>query len=179
MAALPSTAYDLRHIRSDAANKADANWTVAQDAWTSSGALSYELTGLDGGQQHDVQARAVNAAGDGPWSATVTGTPTQATPCATGGAVAGAANNPRASVRLRYAVGAPGHPCGDRDAELVRQHSDDKLGWRHRQRNAAAGCSAIPLQPGIDRHNPGGIGQSDWADAANLGQQPVDRDDPF
>ena len=70
------TAYDLRHIRSDATSKGDANWTVAQDVWSGSGALSYELTGLDGGMQYDVQARAVNSTGDGPWSATVSGTPT-------------------------------------------------------------------------------------------------------
>ena len=87
------TAYDLRHIRSDATNKADANWTVVQDVWTGSGALQYVVTGLTGGTQYDVQARAVNSAGDGPWSATVTGTPTQATPCATGGAVTDRANN--------------------------------------------------------------------------------------
>ena len=68
------TAYDLRHIRSDATNKGDANWTVIQDVWTGSGARSYELAGLDGGAQYDVQARAVNATGDGPWSATATGT---------------------------------------------------------------------------------------------------------
>ena len=72
----PITAYDLRHIRSDAANKGDANWTAAQDAWTGSGNLSYELTGLDGGMQYDVQVRAVNSAGDGSWSVTATGTPT-------------------------------------------------------------------------------------------------------
>ena len=69
-------AYDLRHIRSDAANKGDANWTVVQDVWTGSGALSYELAGLDGGIQYDVQVRAVNSTSDGSWSVTVTGTPT-------------------------------------------------------------------------------------------------------
>ena len=70
------TAYDLRHIRSDATNKGDANWTVVQDVWTGSGTRSYELAGLDGGTQYDVQVRAVNAAVDGPWSSTATGTPT-------------------------------------------------------------------------------------------------------
>ena len=68
------TAYDLRHIRSDATNKGDANWTVIQDVWTGSGARNYELAGLDGGAQYDVQVRAVNSAGEGSWSATVTGT---------------------------------------------------------------------------------------------------------
>ena len=72
----PITAYDLRHIRSDAASKADNNWTVVQDVWTGSGALSYELAGLDGGVSYDVQVRAINSAGDSSWSVTATGTPT-------------------------------------------------------------------------------------------------------
>ena len=69
------TAYDLRYIRSDASDKADANWTVVQDVWTTgSGGLSYELTDLTGGTQYDLQVRAVNDSGDGPWSATATAT---------------------------------------------------------------------------------------------------------
>ena len=69
----PITAYDLRHIRSDATNKGDANWTVVQDVWTGSGARSYELADLDKGTQYDVQVRAVNSTGDGSWSVTATG----------------------------------------------------------------------------------------------------------
>ena len=88
------TAYDLRHIRSDAPNKADANWTVVRRVWAGSGALGHTLIGLIGGTRHDVQVRAVNSVGEGPWSATRTGPPTQATPCATDGAVANAASNP-------------------------------------------------------------------------------------
>ena len=68
------TAYDLRHIRSDALSKADSIWTVVQDVWTGSGALNYDLTGLQGAVQYDIQVRAVNATGDGPWSATVSQT---------------------------------------------------------------------------------------------------------
>ena len=70
------TSYDLRYIESSAVDKADANWTVVDDAWaTGSGALSYQISGLTGGTQYDVQVRAVTAAGDGPWSAAATGTP--------------------------------------------------------------------------------------------------------
>ena len=71
------TAYDVRHIRSDAADKADDKWTVTQDVWASTGggALEYTLSGLTTDVQYDVQVRAVNAAGDGLWSATGTGTP--------------------------------------------------------------------------------------------------------
>ncbi len=68
------TAYDLRYIRSDAADKSDDDWTVNDSIWTS-GALRYALSGLTNGVQYDVQVRAVNAAGDGPWSPTRTGTP--------------------------------------------------------------------------------------------------------
>ncbi len=71
------TADDVRHIRSDAADKADDEWTVTQDVWASTGggALEYTLSGLTTDVQYDVQVRAVNAAGDGLWSATATGTP--------------------------------------------------------------------------------------------------------
>ena len=69
------TAYDLRHIRSDAADKADANWTVLDDVWSSgSGDLAYTLGDLDNGVGYDVQMRAVTT-GDGQWSSTSTGTP--------------------------------------------------------------------------------------------------------
>ena len=71
------TAYDLRHIRAGVDEAADANWTVVRNVWTGSGPLRYVLTGLTGGTQYKVQVRAVNSAGDGPWSATATGTPTQ------------------------------------------------------------------------------------------------------
>ena len=73
-------AYDLRYVPSDAPSKADADWTVVQDVWmTGSGALSYHLTGLTDGTGYDVQVGAVNGACEGPWSATATGTTTQAT----------------------------------------------------------------------------------------------------
>ena len=68
------TAYDVRHIRSDATDKSDANWTVVDNAWTF-GALGYFITGLTNGTEYDVQVRAVNSHGDGTWSATEVGTP--------------------------------------------------------------------------------------------------------
>ena len=69
------TSYDLRYIESDAADKADANWTVEEGVWTV-GTLSYTVTGLTGGAQYDVQVRAVTSAGEGPWSVTATEVPT-------------------------------------------------------------------------------------------------------
>ena len=44
------------------------------DAWTS-GALEYNIIGLDNGIQYDVHVRAVNSIGDGAWSGTEVGTP--------------------------------------------------------------------------------------------------------
>ena len=70
-----ATAYDLRYIRTDADEMVDTNWTVVEDVWTGAGALRYVLTGLVSETQYDVQVRAVTADGDGPWSATVSGTP--------------------------------------------------------------------------------------------------------
>ena len=72
------TAYDLRHVGTSADETVAANWTVVQDAWTGSGALSYELTGLEADTQYDVQVRAVNSTGDGAWSPTFAGTTTAA-----------------------------------------------------------------------------------------------------
>ena len=87
------TAYDLRHIETSADETVDSNWTVVDDVWTTGGgSLQYTLTGLTGGTQYDLQVRAVNAGGDGPWSATATGTPTTAMTCVAGGAVTDATN---------------------------------------------------------------------------------------
>ena len=72
------TAYDLRYIRSDAADKADINWSVHEDVWTS-GPLEYTVLGLVNGVGYDIQIRAVTDA-DGAWSATSTGTPAAAAP---------------------------------------------------------------------------------------------------
>ena len=69
------TAYDLRYIRTDATDKADANWTPLEDVWSGAGDLRHTVTGLVNGVQYDVQVRAVNRQGDGAWSATQTGTP--------------------------------------------------------------------------------------------------------
>ena len=61
------TSYDLRYIESDAPDNANDKWFLVNDAWTS-GPLSYTITRVTGGTQYDVQVRAVNVGGDGPWS---------------------------------------------------------------------------------------------------------------
>ena len=65
--------YDLRYIRSDSGDKGDGNWTVREAIW-SWGTLEYTESGLLDGLGYDVQVRAVNATGEGPWSATLAGT---------------------------------------------------------------------------------------------------------
>ena len=67
------TSYDLRYIPVGADETVDVNWTVLEDVWTGSGPHQYTLTGLTNGAQYDVQVRAVNAAGPGPWSAAASG----------------------------------------------------------------------------------------------------------
>ena len=89
------TTYDLRYIETSADETVDSNWTVVRDVWTKSkGPLRYALTGLAAETQYDLQLRAVNGVGDGPWSATATGTTTSGSDCTTGIAVPDAANNP-------------------------------------------------------------------------------------
>ena len=61
------TSYDLRYIRSDATDKGDDHWTPKTGIW-SAGDLVYELAGLTLDVGYDVQVRAVNSAGAGPWS---------------------------------------------------------------------------------------------------------------
>ena len=63
------TAYDLRYILSAASNKADDQWTLKEDIW-SSGITLYQLTGLSEDTSYDAQVRAVNSDDDGPWSTT-------------------------------------------------------------------------------------------------------------
>ncbi len=65
--------YDLRYIRTDAADKADGHWTVQTGVWSSVG-LEYTLMGLLDMTEYDVQLRAVNSRGFGPWSETAVGT---------------------------------------------------------------------------------------------------------
>ena len=81
------TSYDLRHIPTAADETEEDNWTVVGDIWTVThgGYLERRVTGLAGNTQYDVQVRAVNQAGAGPWSETATGTPkVSAATCSTG-----------------------------------------------------------------------------------------------
>ena len=70
-----ATSYNLRHIRSDAADKADANWTVENNVWeTGYGLLDFRIRNLESATAYDVQVQAVNSAGASPWSASASAT---------------------------------------------------------------------------------------------------------
>ena len=62
------TGYDLRYILVNDDETVDSNWTQVDGVWTS-GDLTYTVSGLTEGWQYEAQVRAVNAAGEGPWSA--------------------------------------------------------------------------------------------------------------
>ena len=92
------SSYDLRYIQATADEQVDSNWTVVEDVWNteSAGSLEYAITSLVGGVRYDIQVRAVNRAGAGPWSEPMTGMPIPVVSgvCAVGGAVAAPDNNP-------------------------------------------------------------------------------------
>ncbi len=94
----PVSAYDLRYIQTAADETVDTNWTALEGVWNieTGSSLEYVITSLVGGVRYDVQVRAANRAGAGPWSETVAGTTIQVTSgtCGTDGAVADPANNP-------------------------------------------------------------------------------------
>ena len=136
------TAYDLRYIETDATDKADGQWTEVDDAWvTGGGELRYGLDGLTNDTEYDVQVRAVNAEGDGAWSATVTGTPalsdgTRATLAAVrgdDGAVAVTWNAPTTLVDadttydLRYIETDATDKTDDQWTEVIDAGVDDRL----------------------------------------------------
>ena len=99
------TAYDLRHIESDASDKSDTQWTEQHDIWvTGGGALSYRKTALTPSTGYDFQVRAVNADGDGAWSATQTAT--TGTPAISGTAALSYAENSATRVGTFTVTGA-------------------------------------------------------------------------
>ena len=91
-------AYDLRFIQTVDDESTVSNWTVLEDVWNAEtgDSLEYVIPSLVGGVRYEVQVRAVNRAGAGPWSNTLSGTPVQETSgaCGTGGAITDPVNNP-------------------------------------------------------------------------------------
>ncbi len=68
------TGFDLRYIETSADESVDSNWTMLGGV-ASATQTRYQLTNLSNDTGYDVQVRAFNSDGAGPWSDTVTGTP--------------------------------------------------------------------------------------------------------
>ncbi|WP_420443644.1 cadherin domain-containing protein [Candidatus Poriferisodalis sp.] len=70
------TGYEVRHIRSDAADKSDDKWDETSSTCTSATCIA-TISGLTDSVSYDVQVRAVTAVADrkGGWSAKARGTP--------------------------------------------------------------------------------------------------------
>ena len=75
------TSYELRYIRDDVTDRSDANWSLETGVGTLSN-RSHTITGLEGGIKYEIQVRAHNSAGHGPWSEADAAEPTTTTPSA-------------------------------------------------------------------------------------------------
>ena len=100
------TAFELRHIESDASDKTDdTNWTLTEDLTTR---RSWRiLEGLTIGTQYDVQARVVTDT-DGTWSSTSTGTP------------AGPGTTFATAAELTHNIGVVGHLNSSSDSDYFK-----------------------------------------------------------
>ena len=65
------TDYDLQYCSTGCTTA--SNWTFVEMDAAANTARSYTITSLTAGAEYDVQVRATNTHGDGPWSATATG----------------------------------------------------------------------------------------------------------
>ena len=75
------TSYDLRYIKDDATDRSDDNWSVETGVGTPRN-RSYTITGLEGGVKYELQVRAHNDSGHGPWSQAEADEPTTVAPSA-------------------------------------------------------------------------------------------------
>ena len=73
------TSYDLRYIRDDVTDRSDDNWSVVTGVGTPSN-RSYTITGLTGEVKYEIQLRAHNDSGHGPWSQAEAEEPTTVKP---------------------------------------------------------------------------------------------------
>ena len=64
----------MRYIETSADETIDSNWMIRGNVAAATQSR-YRLTGLSNGTSYDIQVRAFNSDGSGPWSETVTGVP--------------------------------------------------------------------------------------------------------
>ena len=158
------TSYALRHIQSSAPDKADGNWTVLDNVWTS-GPLGHTVMGLHAGTGYDVQLRAVTSAGASPWSATVSGTPAEGE-CSTEGAVPDPVNNPGQAADCEALLEVRDALSGDGDLDW--ESSDPISGWDGAEVDPATGrITRLDLdgeaQPGVAPSGRAGLTRQETA----------------
>ena len=150
------------------------------DVWTTGGGtLQHTLAGLTGGAQYDLQVRAVNAAGDGPWSATATGTPTSGRHLRHRKSGPQCGEQPRSGLRLRNPACGARHSGGDgcSELELGRQYSHVPVDWRHRRGHASARHPPVATRRGTHGHDTVAAWRPGEPGKAGPRSQPADRRD--
>ena len=131
------SSYSLRYRVARSSGGASAPWTVIQSVWDPPlGSLNHDLTGLQPNVRYELQMRAVNNSGIGPWSATTTGTTVSALP--PGAPLNFTATSPgQAEIRLSW-----GRPSSDGSSPITGyriQASQDGSTWTTLVPNARPG----------------------------------------
>ena len=139
------TAYDLRHIRSDATNRAGSAWTLVEDVWTTGGgALRSTIASLTEDVLYDVQVRAVNSQGDGLWSHFATGIPE-----ADEAPVIDSLTPGDRSIAIAWTAPSPGTGITSYDLRYIRSDAPSKADrlWTTRSRIWTSGTLEYTLGP--------------------------------
>ena len=131
------SSYSLRYRVARSSGGASAPWTVIQSVWDPPlGSLNHDLTGLQPNVRYELQMRAVNNSGIGPWSATTTGTTVSALP--PGAPLNFTATSPgQAEIQLSW-----GRPSSDGSSPITGyriQSSQDGSTWTTLVPNARPG----------------------------------------
>ena len=167
----PISSYSLRYRVAGPGGGALTPWTVVQSIWNPSlGGLSYDLTGLQPSVQYELQMRAVNNSGPGPWSATVTGATVSALPP---GMPLNSAAAPAGQTGIRLSWGRPSSDGGSPITGYRIQASEDGSTWATLVANARPGIltySHTALSAGSTWHYRvaaiNSVGQGPWSNVA-------------
>ena len=138
----PISSYSLRYrVAGPGGGGASAPWMVVQSIWNPSlGGLSYDLTGLQPSVRYELQMRAVNNSGPGPWSATVTGATVSALPP---GMPLNSTAAPAGQTGIRLSWGRPSSDGGSPITGYRIQASEDGSTWATLVANARPGTGIL------------------------------------
>ena len=131
------SSYSLRYRVARSSGGASAPWTVIQSVWNPSlGSLNHDLTGLQPSVRYELQMRAVNSSGIGPWSAATTGTTVSALPP---GVPLNLTATTRGQAEIRLSWGRPSSDGGSPITGYRIQSSQDGSTWAALVPNARPG----------------------------------------